>query len=223
MAVVAVREVSAFLRSGALIARAPADLACRPALGGRPPAVLVHGYFGHPHQLRPLAQALLHHGTPSVSFVAYPSATATLDRIVDSIASIALPLARAHGPVDLIGHSLGALACRHWLKRFGGAAHVRRFVSLGGPHQGTALYRVVPSPIRRAFNPTSPILRDINRTQEPVPTTVIRARWDHQVVPPRHASIDGAEVEEIVEAWGHNALLWSPQAHRAVARALAPR
>lgn len=217
---VSLREVGAALRSAAMIVAPPSPLPSSQPTPGRPPVVLVHGYLGHPHQLRPLAAALLRDGAPSAHFVSYPSATATLDAIVDAIARVCLPLRRVHGPVDLVGHSLGALACRHWIKRFGGATHVRRFVSVGGPHRGTELYRLVPSPLRGVFNPRSPLLQAVNQTPEPVPTTVVRARWDHQVVPPHHARIDGAQVDEVVQAWGHNALLWSPQAHAAVSRAL---
>jgi hypothetical protein len=48
-----------------------------------------------------------------------------------------------------------------------------------------------------------------------VPTTVIRARYDHQVMPPFRAALP--EIHEIVlERCGHNGLLWSTSAHRAI-------
>lgn len=220
IAAVALREVGAILRSGWMAVAPPRPLPPASPLGGRPPAVLVHGYFGNALQLRPLADVLMRHGTPEVAFVHYPSVSIPIEGILDAIADVVLPLAREHGPVDLIGHSLGALSSRLWIKRYGGARHVRRFVSLGGPHHGTAWYRVVPSPVRQAFDPGSHWIRDLNDGEEPVPTTVVRARWDHQVFPPERAAIPGAHEEVVVHAWGHNALLWSPEAHRAVLDAL---
>ena len=222
VAVVAAREAVAVARSAALAVLPPGPLPRAAPVGGRPPAVLVHGYLGNAHQLRPLAASLLRHGTPACAFVEYPSLVATIPAIVDTIGAVAEPLARVHGPVDVIGHSLGALCARLWIKRYGGAASVRRFVSLGGPHGGTALYRLVPSPVRGAMRPDGPWAQALNDGDEPVPTTVVRARWDHQVLPPARAAIAGAHEETIVEAWGHNALLWSPEAHAAVVRALAP-
>lgn len=185
---------------------------------GRVPVVLVHGYLGHPGMLRPIQRRLLEEGWDRITLVRYPSTVLTLEQIAGRIADVVLPLA-AEGPVDLVGHSLGALASRAWIKLLGGAPHVRRFVSLGGPHAGTSLYRIVPSPVREAFDPKGPWVTRLMGTPEPVPTTVIRARYDHQVFPPQRARISGVH-EVIIDAHGHNGLLWSTKAHDAVVHAL---
>jgi triacylglycerol lipase len=185
---------------------------------GRPPVLLVHGYLGHPEMLHPLAAALLANGAPRVERVQYDSLTLPFEEIVAAIAGAARALNEGQ-PVDLVGHSLGAVACQAWIKLYGGAPLVRRFVSLGGPHGGTSLYRLVPSPVRAAFDPRGGIVRRLAEGDEPVPTTVVRAQYDHQVFPPRRARLAGIE-ERVIGTHGHNSLLWSADAHEAVNEAL---
>lgn len=190
-----------------------------PPRSTRPPVVLVHGYLGHADMFRPLARRLYGAGIGTVARVGYPSTRLTLDRIAARIDAAVRPIAREHGPVDLVGHSLGAVACRAWVKVFGGAPLVRRFVSLGGPHAGTALYRLAPPLLWDVLDPAGPWVRRLAEGEEPVPTVVIRARYDHQVVPPVRAALPGAE-EIVLPLHGHNGLLWSRTAHAAVIRAL---
>ena len=139
-----------------------------------------------------------------------------MDDIVDRISDAVKAAGR---PVDLVGHSLGAVACREFLHHRDGDRWVRRFVSLGGPHAGTALYRFVPGPLRRVLDPRGAFVKGLGSDVEPVPTTVIRARWDHQVLPPVHAHLKGAK-EVVLDGVGHNGLLWSRAAHDAVIQAL---
>lgn len=189
-----------------------------PAPGADPPVVLVHGYLGHPDQLRALHRALVASGRTRVSRLGYPSTRLDLEAITTRIERHVVPLA-ADGPVDLVGHSLGAVACRAWIKRFGGHRYVRRFVSLGGPHGGTVLYRLVPPHLWPVLDPDGPWVRALGEEPEPVPTWHLHARYDHQVLPPRPVRLDGA-TELVLERVGHNGLLWSKEAQAAVVGAL---
>jgi len=215
---VVAREVLSTLRTGLLpLAR----LRALPSPDPRPelrPVVLVHGFLGHPEMFRPLTWRLLEEGFPQVVRVAYPSTRLHLEEIVEEIAARVADLGHRR-KVDLVGHSLGAVACRAWLKAFGGAKHVERFVSLGGPHAGTSFYRLVPRPLRPAMDPRGPWVQRLSEGREPVPTVVIRARYDHQVFPPQRGAIPGAR-EVVLHGFGHNGLLWSPEAHDAVIQAL---
>ncbi len=190
-----------------------------PPAGQRPVphVVLVHGFLAHPDMMRPLARHLLSEGWPHVERFSYPSVGLDLPTIVARLAAV---VERQGAPVDLVGHSLGAVVCRAFLKAYGGAPLVRRFVSLGGPHHGTALYRFVPGALRPVFDPEGPWVQRLAEGPEPVPTTVVRARWDHQVLPPIRARIAEA-VEHELPGTGHNGLLWSREAHKLVARTLA--
>ncbi|MEZ4239677.1 MAG: alpha/beta fold hydrolase [Myxococcota bacterium] len=180
----ATTEIVANLRSAAWpLARLVHPLPRPPEGGAHPPVVLVHGYLGHPDMFRPLTRRLYAAGVGRVVRLGYPSMRLGLDQIADRIGEAVRPLAAAHGRVDLVGHSLGAVACRAWLKVYGGDAHVRRFVSLGGPHAGTALFRFTPPVLWDVLDPDGPWVHRLNTGPEPVPTTVIRARYDHQVLP----------------------------------------
>ncbi len=184
---------------------------------GRAPVLLVHGFLGHADMLRPLARRLLTEGWTEVIRLGYPSTELGLDDIIARIDAAAQAL--GDRPIDLIGHSLGAVAARAWIRTAGGATRVRRFVSLGGPHAGTSLYRLAPRVIRPALDPRGPWVKRLAEGPEPVPTWVIRARYDHQVLPPLRASLAGAR-ETVLEGHGHNGLLWSRASHDAVIRAL---
>lgn len=220
LAGVAARELVATVRTGlwpiALLHPLPAP---HPrATPGLRPVVLVHGFLGHPECLRNIARRLLRAGAPAVVRVGYPSTRRTLEEIAEAVAEVARPLA-AEGPIDLVGHSLGAVACRAWLKTGDGARHVRRFVSLGGPHAGTLWWRATPPWLHEALRPDGAWVQRLAAGPEPVPTTVIRARYDQQVFPPQRASIPGVR-EVVLTGLGHNGLLWSREAQEAVVAAL---
>lgn len=214
---VVVTETLATLRSASFPLARLRRLPTRSDVGR--PVVLVHGYLGHADMFRPLQRRMHAAGLENVRCVSYRSTRLSLDEIASAIDEVVVPLARAFGPVDLVGHSLGAVACRAWLKAFGGAPWVRRFVSLGGPHAGTALYRLTPPLLWEVLDPDGPWVRALADGPEPVPTTVIRSRYDHQILPPVRASLPGA-IEVVLDGHGHNGLLWSRTAHRAVIDAL---
>ena len=213
------REAVATIRTG--LAPLLGRLTPLPAASGdgdRLPVVLVHGFMGHPEQFRPLLRKLLKAGYPHIGRVAYPSTTASFEYIVGQIDE-AVRAAAGSGQVYLIGHSLGAVACRAYTKLYGGHHLVRRFVAIGGPHAGTSLYRFTPPNIRGVLNPRGAWVERLSVGPEKVPTIVIRARYDHQVFPPRRAQLPGIR-EIVLGGHGHNGLLWAREAHNAVLRGL---
>lgn len=191
----------------------------RPPVGDRRPVVLLHGFLGHPDVFRPLVRRLYAAGFPIVAAPRYASTRLPLDGVVAALAAAVEPLAEAHGPVHLVGHSLGAVACRAYVKVFGGEGRVASFVSLGGPHAGTALWRVAPPVLWDVLRPGGPWPRRLAEGPEPVRTTVIRSVYDQQVLPPVRAHLPGAE-EHLLSGTGHNGLLWSRSAHDVCVRVL---
>ena len=212
------RESIATLRAGTTPFRAPRALPTADPRPGAPPAILVHGFLGHPEMFHELAVCLLESGCPEVRRVHYSSFGVDFDEIISRIDAEVRASYPAFSQVDLIGHSLGAIACRAYIKTRGGAANVRRFVAIAAPFHGTSLYRLVPGPLRPALDPRGPWVARLNASPEPRPTTVVRARYDTQVVPADRASLGGEEI--VVDGCGHNGLLWSDETHRAVVEAL---
>lgn len=182
---------------------------------GRAPVVLVHGYLAHPDVWRPLIRRLYADGHRDVHTVGYPSTQVGLEDIAAYIHQVVRPIFEQHGPVDLIGHSLGAFASRAYLKAFDGDRYVRRLISLGGPHYGTTFWRLTPPSLWPVLNPRGAWVQRLDDGVEPVPTLVIRARYDQQVFPPVRAALPGVR-EVVLQDHGHNALLWSRDAHDAV-------
>ena len=220
LARVAASEVVAMTRVGlAPLNRFHPLPAPSPRSGWRP-VVLVHGFLGHPSMMRPLARRLLEEGAPEVVLLGYPSLRLSLEGIVDRISATVKPLT-VDGPVHLVGHSLGAVAARAYTKQMGGHEHVGQFVSLGGPHRGTSLYRFVPPWLRPALSPRGRWPELLNEGPERVPTTIIRAAYDHQVFPPERAHLPGV-TEVVLQDYGHNGILLAPEAHDAVIQALQP-
>ncbi|MEZ4316616.1 MAG: hypothetical protein R3F61_03910 [Myxococcota bacterium] len=216
---VVVREAVATVRSAAWplarLHRLP-----EPGSGvGVRPVVLVHGYLGHPDMFRPLIRRLYQEGWKTVARVGYPSTRLRLPQIVERIDAVARPLYEAHGPIDVVAHSLGAFSTRAWLKEFGGADVVRRFVSLGGPHAGTSFFRLAPPNLWPVLDPHGYWVERLSGGPEPVDTIVVRARYDQQVFPPERAALPGVR-EVVLQGHGHNSLLWSRSAHQAVLDAL---
>lgn len=84
--------------------------------------------------------------------------------------------------VDLVVHSMGGLIAGWYLQELGGAAHVRRLVTLGTPWGGTKM-AVFRGPLTEGDDllPDSHVVQTLGCP--PVPTTVVWSPSDHLVVP----------------------------------------
>lgn len=113
--------------------------------------------------------------------------------------------ARAAGApsVDLVGFSAGGLVIRAWLRDHAGTAPVRRVVTLGSPHHGTNLVRVMPAgsacPVAcQQMVPGSAFLAGL---PTPVPTPpqwlALWTAQDRTVYPPESARLEGATNVEL--------------------------
>jgi pimeloyl-ACP methyl ester carboxylesterase len=104
-----------------------------------PPVLLLHGYgcnSGYWAHLTPLLDAAgISHATLDLEPL-----TGDIDGFADAIEEGATRLLRAAGAqqVIVVGHSMGGLAARAWLRRHG-SAQAARVITLGTPHHGTCL------------------------------------------------------------------------------------
>ncbi len=103
------------------------------------PVLLVHGYGcngGYWHALRALLRRDgIRHATVDLEPV-----TASIDDFVEPVERAVQQLLAATGApqVVIVGHSMGGLVARAWLRRHG-PARVARIVTLATPHHGTGL------------------------------------------------------------------------------------
>ena len=141
-----------------------------------PSTLIVHGLFGRPEMFYPMANYLQRHGLGPMSFVTYPSTTATIDEIIQHI-QMALGQNRTK-EWNIIGHSLGAVATRAALKQHVIVQPVRRFVALGAPFLGTEWYRFAPQSLRASFDPEGEWCKHINALPEPSTLRIVRALHD---------------------------------------------
>jgi triacylglycerol lipase len=163
------------------------------------PALLVHGIWNSGEHFARMRATLDAAGIgPTLAIDLAPNdgraPVATLAAQVDAAAH---RLAREAGPsrIDVIGFSMGALVARYWIQRLGGRARVRRFVSISGPHAGTANAYALPLAGVREMRPGSALLTDLARDTDPWGEVEVHCFWtpfDLMIVPARSAILPGA-------------------------------
>lgn len=121
--------------------------------------------------------------------------------------------------IDLIGHSLGGLAMRHYIQIMGHGDNVRRCASLGTPHQGTlSALPVLLRPAGRQLIPGSSFLQALESEPLPQPWINIYSPRDSLVVPYRNAHLPGADNHRLGFG-GHWGLLIRDAAYRPIREA----
>ncbi len=117
--------------------------------------------------------------------------------------------------VVLIGHGMGGLVCRAYLRHEGGISRTAQVVTLGSPHQGSKIFALSTDPMAQDMRDGSAFLQALEEGDaipEAVDFTAIYASFDALVVPASHAQYSGAANIE-VEGTGHIGLLWSDRVY----------
>lgn len=117
---------------------------------------------------------------------------------------------RGERRLDVVGFSMGALVSRYWLQRLGGKERCRRFVSIAGPHAGTAQAWWMPffAGVRQ-MAPGSPLLADLARDDDPFGDVDVHCVWtpyDLMIVPPSSSRLAAAE-EHRLPLWRHGSMI----------------
>ena len=103
--------------------------------------VLVHGFVCNRGLWSPWMRNLRGRGVPHIAVNLEPvfGSIEHYPRVIE--AAVARLEVATGQPVVLVGHSMGGLAIRAWLRRFDADARVHRVITIGSPHQGTWLAR----------------------------------------------------------------------------------
>lgn len=194
-------------------ARFPSPAAAGNTATPRVPVLLVHGYMCNRAVWLPLAPRLAARGHV-VEAVSLDPPFADLDAHATPLAAAVDALVERTGSprVALVGHSMGGLAVRAYL-RVHGTARVARVVTLGTPHRGTMLASFGLGESARQMRRASDWLAELEAS-EPAATralmTVVLTHTDNIVVPQADQSLPGARTVEF-SGVGHLALVTDPR------------
>ncbi|AKF04845.1 lipase family alpha/beta hydrolase [Sandaracinus amylolyticus] len=186
------------------------------------PVLLVHGIWDRAADLDVLQRGLERRGVgPVRAMDLVPNdGRAPILALADQVAAGAEQLARAHGHdrVDVVGFSMGALVTRTYVQRLGGKSRVRRFVSISGPHRGTATAFALPFAGTRDMRPGSAFLAQLESDTDPwgdVEVHVLYTPFDLMIVPATSSRLRGARSETAMNVALHR---WMIEDERAIAK-----
>lgn len=190
------------------------------------PVLIVHGIWDSRARVRTLEHGLRARGIEHVAaFDLRPNdGRAPIAVLAEQAKLEADALLRAHGaPIDLVGFSMGALVSRYYLQRLGGKGHVRRFVSISGPHHGTLVAHALPLAGLRDMRPGSALLRELEADPDPfggVEVHCLYTPYDLMIVPARSSVLPQARSVQRLPIPIHRMMITQRSSLDAIARLL---
>lgn len=169
------------------------------------PVVLVHGYLCNHRVWDTMAEQLRQAGHPVLAVDLEPLFV-SIDRYAPIIEETVNELCRQAGTeqVALVGHSMGGLAIRAWLRSCG-TKRVASIITLGTPHQGTQIDPHPKTPNGQQMFWHSDWLKALEASESPETRSLMRLAitpQDSIVYPQREQTLDGVPVM-IFEGLGH--------------------
>jgi len=183
------------------------------------PILLVHGMVDNRSIFTLLRRGLHRRGFHRVLTLNYSPLTRDVRLAATGLATRVEQLCEETGfeRIHVIGHSMGGLIARYYVQRLGGDERVHTLVTLGSPHGGTRMARLVPHALARQVRPDSNLVREL---AEPAPgcRTRMLSVWsdlDQLMVPKRNARIDHPDLDArnvLIRGVGHMSLPIHPRA-----------
>jgi triacylglycerol lipase len=153
------------------------------------PVVLVHGWAGAPENMSAMRDAFVAAGHPTwVIDLPGEENVANANAIAALVADVRAETGAA--TVSLVGHSMGGLSARYFLKRLGGAAVVRTYVSMGTAQQGYLPGCLLRPDEGGQMCPGSAFLRDLNEGDD-TPGDVAYSTFRSSQENARNVHLDG--------------------------------
>jgi len=186
-------------------AYAPPAIEQASASPARIPVVLVHGYLCNHRVWNVMSRRLRDAGHPVLAVDLEPLFI-SIDLYAPLIEQAVLALCRQTGAekVALIGHSMGGLAIRAWMRSHG-ASRVARVITLGTPHAGTQIDPRPRSTNGRQMLLRSAWLQELSTSETASTRELFRIALtphDNIVYPQREQVLKGVPVTEF-EGLGH--------------------
>lgn len=155
----------------------------------REPVILIHGWNGSPTEFAQMEAALEQAGHPAYTIdLPGEENIANAGAIRDLVAQVRQE--NGGGKVSLVGHSMGGLSARYYLKSLGGADATLSYVSMGTGQRGYWPACLLPANQGGQMCPTSTFISQLNSgdpTPDPVRYTLLVSSLDET----RNDVIDG--------------------------------
>ena len=195
-----------------------------PTPTGQRGVVLVHGFLCNRGVWLPWLPELRARGHAYVALTLEP-AFGSVDDYVAAIDTAMRQVQAATGlPPVLIGHSMGGLAARAWLRTLAQppAQRVYRILTLGTPHHGTWPARFSHTINGMQMRLDSPWLQALAASEGAAQRALFSCWYsdcDNIVYPTRSATLDGAD-NHLLQGLGHVHMVYAPQVRAACWQAL---
>ena len=188
------------------------------------PVVLVHGVLVNDGVWLMMRRYLVRHGIGAIYTINYGPPYGDIEHFAEQLGTRIESICAATGAarVVLVGHSMGGLVARAYLRQRG-PARVERLITIGTPHHGSVLARAFIGRCLAQMRPGSVWLEELNRNETrpaPLPMMSIWSRHDSLVAPQRSCELACAENVALVGI-GHNALLGDREVMEILTRTIA--
>ncbi len=177
---------------------------------GRVPVLLVHGYLCNRGLWWWMRRRLRELGA-AVATINLEPPFGDIERFAEQLhIRIEALLEETGGDrLVLVGHSMGGLVSRAYLRRYG-STRVAKLITLASPHHGTRMARFDLGFDARQMEPNHPWIQELARNEPvPVPTLSIWSLGDEFVVPAESSRLAGAR-EQVLPTIGHLSLVLAP-------------
>jgi pimeloyl-ACP methyl ester carboxylesterase len=175
------------------------------------PLLFIHGYFCNRAVWQPMIQAASARGHRCAALNLEPL-LGSIDAYASQIEEALSTLLAASGAPQavLIGHSMGGLAARAWMRAHGDT-RVARLITLATPHAGTVLATFAQGENGQQMRHQSSWTTALNASETPqrrALMTCIYSHHDNVVAPQLSASLEGA-TNIAVGGLGHVSLMYA--------------
>ena len=202
---------------------APPSVAVATSTAGRIPVVLVHGFVCNYRIWDVLIPDLRAQGHTVLAINLEPVFTSIDDyaALVEKAVQT-LRVQTGQDKVALVGHSMGGLAIRAWMRSYG-TAHVARALTLGTPHVGTQISAITTTPNALQMAWQSTWLRELAASETDATRSLFHialSPQDNIVFPQRAQTLKGIS-PVVFEGLGHLQLCTSARVRAWVCQELA--